>query len=293
MKKQFLTLVGFIAQLLTFTQGAQAQTTTLEKSLLWKITGKDIKAPSYAFGTIHSICNEDYFFTEKMKKAFDESKKLILEIDLTDPAMLNDYQSQLVLPEGEELKDFFTSEKEFQEFSDSVKKNMDIDVAAYTKLKPFVLISMIAMKSATCENQSSYEMNLVDMSKKNKIEVDGLETGLSQLKIFDQMKKDDIRQMLLESVQQLDEQHIEMNKLITLYKSQDVDGLYRFISASPEFKGHEKELIQDRNLNWMNTLVYEMKHQPCFIAVGAGHLAGEKGILNLLSQAGYTIEAVK
>jgi hypothetical protein len=228
-----------------------------------------------------------------MKKAFDESKKLILEIDLTDPAMLNDYQSQLVLPEGEELKDFFTSEKEFQEFSDSVKKNMDIDVAAFTKLKPFVLISMIAMKSATCENQSSYEMNLVDMSKKNKIEVDGLETGLSQLKIFDQMKKDDIRQMLLESVQQLDEQHIEMNKLITLYKSQDVDGLYRFISASPEFKGHEKELIQDRNLNWMNTLVYEMKHQPCFIAVGAGHLAGEKGILNLLSQAGYTIEAVK
>jgi hypothetical protein len=43
----------------------------------------------------------------------------------------------------------------------------------------------------------------------------------------------------------------------------------------------------------MNTLLYEMKNTSCFVAVGAGHLAGEQGVLNLLTDKGYTVEAVK
>jgi hypothetical protein len=99
--------------------------------------------------------------------------------------------------------------------------------------------------------------------------------------------------MLVESVSQLGNEHKEIDQMVSIYKTQDIDALYQLISQSPEFKGHEKELISGRNIKWMNTLLYEMKQQASFVAVGAGHLAGEQGVLNLLEKQGYQVEAVK
>ncbi len=299
MRKNIFIVLGFLAQLFNIQSTAIAQSKqaplkdTHRKSLLWKISGKDLLTPSYVFGTMHSICNEDYFFTEQMQAAFDASKKLILEIDLSDPAMIAQYQQNLFLPEGKELKNFFSSEKEYQAFVDSVKKQTDIDANQFSKFKPFILISMISMKSFTCENQSSYEMNLIEMSKKRNIDIDGLESSHSQLEIFDKMNDEDIKNMLVESVSQLGNEHKEIDQMVSIYKTQDIDALYQLISQSPEFKGHEKELISGRNIKWMNTLLYEMKQQASFVAVGAGHLAGKQGVLNLLEKQGYQVEAVK
>jgi uncharacterized protein YbaP (TraB family) len=299
MRKNIFIVLGFLAQLFNIqsTSIAQSKQAPLKdanrKSLLWKISGKDLLKPSYVFGTMHSICNEDYFFTEQMQAAFDASKKLILEIDLSDPAMIAQYQQNLFLPEGKELKNFFSSEKEYQAFVDSVKKQTDIDANQFSKFKPFILISMISMKSFTCENQSSYEMNLIEMSKKRNVDIDGLESSHSQLEIFDKMNDEDIKNMLVESVSQLGNEHKEIDQMVSIYKTQDIDALYQLISQSPEFKGHEKELISGRNIKWMNTLLYEMKQQASFVAVGAGHLAGEQGVLNLLEKQGYQVEAVK
>jgi len=293
MQKYIFLVVGFLAQLFNFSLHAQSQVRSAQKSLLWKISGKDISKPSYIFGTMHSICNEDYFFTDKMKNAFEETKKLILEIDLSDPNMIAQYQDHLMLPEGKELKHFFASENEYTSFSKLVKQQVGIDADLFKKFKPFFLISMISMKSFTCENQSSYEMNLIELAKKDHHDIAGLESSHSQLEIFDNMKDEDIKNMLLESVQQLDSNNTEFATMISHYKAQDIDALYTLISSSPEFKGHEQELISGRNIQWMKTFEYEMKHTPCFVAVGAGHLAGKNGVLNLLKESGYTVEAVK
>jgi uncharacterized protein YbaP (TraB family) len=136
-------------------------------------------------------------------------------------------------------------------------------------------------------------MNLIEMSKKRNVDIDGLESSHSQLEIFDKMNDEDIKNMLVESVSQLGNEHKEIDQMVSIYKTQDIDALYQLISQSPEFKGHEKELISGRNIKWMNTLLYEMKQQASFVAVGAGHLAGEQGVLNLLEKQGYQVEAVK
>ena len=290
MRKIVLLTLGFLAQWLNLSSASAQPAST--NSLLWKVSGKNLNTPSYVFGTIHSICQEDYFFTDKMKKAFEETKKLILEINLADPNLQSQYQQQLMLPEGQELKQYFDSEEEYQTFAKNTKDLLGIDISFFSHFKPFMLISMISMKSISCPNPSSYEMNLMTMAKQQHAEVDGLETTLSQLEIFDQMSKSDIKNMLLESVQQLNNGTQEFEQLVSHYKSQDIDALYKQITASPEFKGHEEKLLSGRNIQWMNKLMFEMNHQSCFIAVGAGHLSGEKGVLNLLRQSGYTIEAV-
>lgn len=295
MQKHLLLFLGFLAQLLQLSTPSFAQSKSVkhDNSLLWKISGKDLSKPSYVFGTMHSICNEDYFFTTQMKQAFEATQKLFLEIDLSDPTMIAQYQQHVMLTDGKQLRDYFSSEDEYNDFAEQIKNKLGIDASMFQQFKPFFLISMIAMKSFTCENQSSYEMNLIEMAKKNKIDIAGLESSHAQLQIFDQMNNQDIKAMLLESLQQIDEDQTEFKTMITHYKNQDIDALYNLISSSPEFKGHEKELISGRNIQWMNTLLYEMKNTPCFVAVGAGHLAGEQGVLNLLADKGYTVEAVK
>ena len=60
--------------------------------------------------------------------------------------------------------------------------------------------------------------------------------------------------------------------------------------STPE---EEDQLINDRNANWIKLMPQIMKDKATFFAVGAGHLPGDKGVLTLLKNAGYTIEGVK
>lgn len=290
MHKLFLLTLGFIAQCLNLTSSfAQA---SASNSLLWKVSGKNLSTPSYIFGTIHAICKEDYFFTPKMKEALENSKKLMLEVDLSDPSTTTSMQSHLMLPEGQTLKDFFDNEEEYQNFAKQIKAQHDIDVEFFSRFKPFMLISMLTMKSQSCATES-YEMSLMKLASQKNIEVDGLESSLSQLEIFDRMPKQDIKNMLMSSSQAADSANHEFANMIRFFKDQNVDALYTLITSSPDISGHETELISGRNIKWMNKLMFEMKDQPCFVAVGAGHLGGEKGLLQLLRNEGYTLEAVR
>jgi uncharacterized protein YbaP (TraB family) len=290
MRKLFLLTLGFVAQCLNLTS-AWAQTSS-NNSLLWKVSGKNLNKPSYIFGTIHAICKEDYFFTPKMQEALESSKKLVLEVDLSDPNATTSLQSHLMLPEGQQLRDYFDHEEEYQLFAAQVKTQHDIDIEFFSRFKPFMLISMLTMKSQSCATES-YEMSLMKLASQKNIEVDGLESSLSQLEIFDRMPKQDIKNMLISTVQATDSTTNEFTNMIHFYKDQNVEALYKLITSSPDIAGHEAELISGRNIKWMNKLLFEMKDQTCFVAVGAGHLGGKKGLLQLLRNEGYTLEAVK
>jgi len=220
-------------------------------------------------------------------------QKLILEIDLTSPSMIEEYQDHMMLPEGKELKNFFQSEEEYKTFVHDATKLLGMDIEPFTKLKPFLLLSMFAMKADTCANQTSYEMTLVDKSKPLQMKVEGLETTTSQLEIFEKMSDADMRLMLLESVKNDVVSNKEQEAMIRLYKAQNIDSLYNTIISSPEFKGHEDAMLFDRNKKWVPILENSIQQNACFVAVGAGHLAGDKGVLELLRKKGYTVEAVR
>lgn len=80
--------------------------------------------------------------------------------------------------------------------------------------------------------------------------------------------------------------------MIENYKTQNIDGIYEAMRESAELKSHEKELLTDRNVAWVKKLPSLMKASQCFIAVGAAHLPGANGVLQLLHKGGYKVEAV-
>src|ERR1700761_8785192 len=78
-----------------------------QNSLLWEVSGKGLPQPSYVFGTIHMICPEDFFLTDKMKTSFQKAHTLYLEINLDDPTAPMKLMGMIQYKNGEKLSDFF------------------------------------------------------------------------------------------------------------------------------------------------------------------------------------------
>ncbi len=241
---------------------------------------------------MHSICAEDYFFEKHMENALAAADKLLLEIDMSDPMAMLSYQQQLMLPQGESIRDYFQDEDAYTRFGEFVKKNLGMDIAMMTQFKPFMFVSMLSMKAMQCSTQESYETNLMSKAKTQQKSIGGLETIKDQLDIFDQMSKSELKQMLLQTMEQMSETDTTLRTMTSLYKTQDVEALHRFIVSFEDMYSMESKLISSRNLRWMNQLQHDMPHESLFIAVGAGHLGGEQGLIKLLRRGGYTVEPI-
>lgn len=262
------------------------------KSLLWKISGNGLLKDSYLFGTMHKICSEDYFFNQNMNTAFQATEQLILEVDITNNEELMSYTQKIILPQGTSLKGYFASENEFNTFSQKIKELYDIDITQFLQFKPIFLFSMLAEKSFMCNKTSSYEMNLIQMAQDKKMNIVGLESLSEQLKIFDDMDTQEIIAMMNQSINDTEDDQKLLNEMIQAYKTQDIALLKSLIINTTEYKMHEDKLINDRNKNWASTLPEMIKTKSAFIAVGAGHLAGKEGVLQLLKNKGYTVTPV-
>jgi uncharacterized protein YbaP (TraB family) len=78
------------------------------------------------------------------------------------------------------------------------------------------------------------------------------------------------------------------------YAKGDIDALHRILVEDENMTEAEKFLLVDeRNIDWLHTIVDHIKKKACFIAVGALHLPGNDGLINLLRKAGYKVKAVK
>ena len=264
-----------------------------EKSLLYEISGNGLSQPSYIYGTIHIICKDDFVMTDVTKQKFETSQQVYLEIDMDDPSMMSEVQKNMMITDGSTLKTLM-SETDYQKvktfFNDTLKTNLDMLV----KMKPFVSSMMTVPKIMSCPTQS-YEETFVKMAKEQQKEILGLETIGEQFGALDKMgMKKQADMMLVKMVENWNEGKVTLHNMIKDYKNQDVDLLLEDMTKSKTMDSEfEKDLLQNRNNNWIPKIAKIAVEKPTFFAVGAGHLGGEKGVISLLRKQGFTVKAVK
>jgi uncharacterized protein YbaP (TraB family) len=280
-------LVGVTA---LFAQNATRSSDTNNKSLLWKITGKGLKKPSYLFGTIHIICSADYVWTPAMEKALSESSKVAFEMDMDDPTLQTQMTAGMMLPEGKKLKDFYT-EEEYKKLNDFAGKN-GLPLQMMQQFSPFALISFLYMKALTCPVPSSYEGNITGIAQEQKKEIVGLETVQEQMKVIETMNADSVAQSVLKITDDIDSFKLTFSQMLDVYKKQDLPALYKLFLESPDYKDDLQSLLFDRNKKWVPAISKLAQQQSTFVAVGAGHLWGDKGVITLLRKEGYTVVPV-
>lgn len=129
---------------------------TKEKSLLWKISGNGLESPSYLFGTIHVICEDNFLMNGQIEAAIKESNQLALEIDVSDPEMMAKMQ-MLSLNEGmRNIKEDLNPEQ-IEVVNEYFTSKFGAGIDQLGILKPFVITSLLIQGSLPCSSAVSYE----------------------------------------------------------------------------------------------------------------------------------------
>ena len=264
----------------------------LEKSLLWKISGNGLKKPSYLFGTIHLTC--DTSLDANTLNALETTEQLYLELDMDDKSIQMKLMKLMMMKDGAKLSTLLSPE-DFKILDEFMKKNLNMSVKLFDSFKPFMISSMLFPKMLDCKSQS-VESELMKITKEQNEEIFGLEKAEDQMKVFEEISYQDQADELLKTVKDnLEKDKKEFQEMITIYQNKDIEGMLKMMSDSDNKITSENQdiLLNDRNKKWIPIMVKIMKDKPTFFGVGAGHLAGEEGVIKLLRKQGYKVEAVQ
>ncbi len=262
------------------------------KSILWKIQPPENPMPSYLFGTIHMIPSDKFFFTQKMKDAFDSCDKLMLEIDIN--VSLQDQLAlakDIVLPDGKKIADYLT-EEEYKAYRRILIDELGVAkkiVKRAERIYP-VFSSGLFLKDILGKTKQ-YEEYLNKRAKKKSMPVEGLETLAFQMQTVKTISLEDQLKMLKDTAS-LKQMQAEYYELLDAYVNQDISLMQSMVADDDLSSNIEYNLLEKRNRNWIPIIKRAVIANQCFIAVGAGHLAGEHGIIKLLQDDGWIVTPV-
>ncbi len=283
MKNLFKTILFVIA--FGSLSSTTAQNVKNKNSLLWEISGNGLQKPSYLFGTIHMICGKDFVMWDKATTALSKASKLALEINMADT---NEMAVAQQLAIGSKPLSQTLTDKQKANLEAILQKN---GVGTLAQLDTFTLetvMSLLFMKSFGCQDLKFYEMEFVAKANESNKPVTGLEKVAEQVEILGQSFTDD---EIISYMQEIDLAMCE--KMIKFYINEDIDGLYQMmIDENSMSSNAQKMLLDNRNVKWVKTIPQMMEKESVFFAVGAAHLPGENGVINLLEKAGYSVRPI-
>lgn len=289
----------FLLSFASFFLGCQAQnnkglaTNEDNNTLLWEISGKNLKQPSYLFGTFHLMCKEDINFSANLQAAMKAADEVYFEMDLDDPANTLGALFLMNMKEGTTLKDLYT-EEEFARLNNFFKDSLSMPMAMLQKMKPLFLEALLYPKLMDCKNMSGIEQELLAMAQKDKKEIKGFETMAFQASVFDSIPYKTQASSLLKTIDSLSTYKVYFAKMLEVYKTQKIDSIQSLFSESEYGQAENMDiLLTKRNQNWVEQLKTILKTKSVFIAVGAAHLVGDDGLITLLRKEGYTLTPIQ
>lgn len=285
---------------------------TANAQLLYSISGKDLKKPSYVFGTFH-IANTP--FVEKVagiRSALDNTDQVYGELkwdDMTNPDSLRAMQAHMMLPEGKTLKTVLNP-TQYKKLNALLKQYMGVGLdnpqvgAQMERLSPAALVSQLQVLQYMAAHMGEFDpTNTIDQyfqlqAKNNNEPVGGLETMELQMNImFGAPLKRQIAQFDC-FLNHTDYYASLTERMAEAYYKQDIKTLLdimneKFDAACDATPDEMDQLIYRRNADWAKRMPAIMSEKPTLFVVGAGHLPGKRGVIELLKAEGYTVEAVK
>ena len=273
---------------------------TTQGQLLWKITGNGLKNPSYLFGTHHLIPIQFLDSVPGLYPAFNSTKMVVSEVVLNNLDATPAIRKAALLPDTVTIRGLLNqAEYEFvnQELTNTLRMSLDnlnkMHPSLISKLYELELYKKYEHFDENTQSDTYFQL----VAAKKGIPIAGLETVEQQVKLLfpENIKKE--TQLLVASIRNKEMLIQEMREMNRLYREGNLDALEVLANQSNKqwnvSEEENKKLIDDRNINWVKQLPDLIKNNSCFVAVGALHLPGNKGLIKLLKNEGYKVIPVK
>lgn len=280
--------------------------------LLWKISGNGLQKPSFVIGTYHLAPVSFKDSVPGLKEALEAAEQVygeIEEAEMTKPENLQRLQTVMMLPDGQTLDKLFKAD-EMTRINNLLTYILGVDMTnpmvagQIGRLTPSALETQLTllmyMKKTPGFNPNEVFDNYFQKTAKTQNKpTGGLETFDFQMQtLFLGKSIERQKEELLCLADHREKYEMLTDNLTKAYFKQDIDAIKKAIDekldnscdATPE---EEEALIYGRNDNWVKLMPEIMKQKATLFAVGAGHLPGDRGVLEQLRKAGYTVEGVK
>ncbi len=282
-----------LVSLVTLTSFAQNENNTL----LWKISGNGLEKPSYLFGTIHLICAEDAALSDNMKKAISDCDEVYFEVDMDNLFEMIGAINKMKMKGDTTLKDLLTESDYKKVKSYFEKKGSMLPFSMLETYKPMLAASTLEEGSMPCDKTAMMEQVIMKEAKVFDKKIKGLETMSYQAGVLDSIPYKLQADQLVDYIEKANNgetDDTEMKEMFEAYKSQDLKRLEALlIETDAGISGFTDILLYHRNQNWVEKLKSLLPKKSLLIAVGAGHLPGEKGVINLLRKEGYKLTPIE
>ena len=242
---------------------------------------------------MHLMDADLFYFPKKLEKLLLKSDVLCMEIaDVNDP----DLSPDALFLKNETLADYFSDlqmDSIYRWAEKSLLMNKEQFNTNFIKAKPFLLLQFI-LQSSLPENTKSYEKEFENLAKNNKKTIEGLESVTQQLELFTRLSRVEQTEMVMSSLRDEANSKSSFQEMQKIYLSQNIDDLYIFMkkeSGSPVISS--RAFLEDRNQKWIPQMERMMGNKSVFFAVGAAHLGGQEGVIELLIKKGYTLTPIK
>jgi len=274
---------------------------SIQAQLLWKVTGNGLKYPSYLFGTSQLIPIQFLDSVPGLYKAFNSCEMVIGEMVMNSVDATAKIQQAAIMPKHIKMTDLL-SDDEYKLVDAELQSVLKFGIKEVSILNPSLILSLYKLEiykkltgfSDDVQSDSYFQLVATEKDKK----VVALETVDQQITfLFGNGSLERQTDKLIETIQHKDSVINDMIIFNKLYKAGKIDSLVDLTKG----KGNTidltleeyAKLVDDRNANWLAKLPTLFNETSCFVAIGAIHLGGNKGLVKQLQKAGYKINAVE
>ena len=285
---------------------------TANAQLLYKISGNGLNTPSYIVGTYHLAPASYVDSIPGARAALETAEQVCGELSMDEMSSLEGTQkvmAAMMLPDGQSLKDVL-SEEEFAKLDAFMTDVMGVGLsnpmvgAQLGKMTPMAIATQLQLLQYMKMTPGFNPNALIDSyfqteAAKNGKPVIGFETMDFQISVL--YKGRSIERQKVQLMCMIDNREYELMMMKTLTEAYFAQDIAKLLEVTEEKLGNkcdstpeeDEALIYGRNADWAEKMPAIMGDKSTLFVVGAAHLPGERGVLELLKKKGYAVEVVK
>jgi uncharacterized protein YbaP (TraB family) len=249
----------------------------------------------FLLGSVHVLKSDAYPLAPEIERAYEESKKIVLETDLDeakDPAMQAKMMTLGLYLDGQTLKDNI-SEDTYKLLEEKVVA-AGLPMASFDRFRPWLCaltLTIMELQKLGFDPTYGVDTHFFNKAKKAGKEIIPLESTEYQLNLFAKMFEDEQESFLRQTLEELEVTETMATDMVNAWETGDVKKMDSIMKMT--FKEHPDiydRFVVARNKNWISKIENLInQNDNALVIVGAGHLVGNKNLLDLLRARGYKI----
>jgi uncharacterized protein YbaP (TraB family) len=267
------------------------------RSFLWKATGKGSPGGVvYLAGSVHMLSHDYYPLNPAVETGFRDSDLLVEEVDLNEmlaPASQLQTLMRGMLPAGQSLDKLLSPAT--LALVNKFTAGLGDASEPLKRFKPWMLaiaVEGLELQKNGFDPNLGLDKHFFDLAQAQGKTVQGLETVEYQISRFDEMSMEQQDRFLGDTLKELDTEKASVTKLADAWRSGDAPAVERIVLADLKSDAAMyQRLLVERNRNWLPALeALFSRRGHAFVVVGAAHLVGPDGLLQMLKAKGYAVE---